>query len=344
VTPERHSELGFQFKSGGKHLCTGCPEVTRAPLPRRDILLCLSLLSFLPRVQGRIGEAEAALVEKGFRTGVVEQLESEDDAAAGRARAVVPRALRSISTPGSAGTAGDPVIAVVCASGRAVCCVLYSPLTHALRVAVASEAAGGSATISTHLAVARPVELVLEAAAAARDDDDAAVAAAAGVVSRLHARNVVRQRWVEADLRACFGDASGPAIAGAGPLAARAAQLLQGYYVSLLKGPRGLDGVSVSVINGRGGGGGALCMDLNEATLSNLEVFELSSDALSYDRAAAGGGARAPEGTLLWWLDTTLTASGRRLLREWLARPLLSVHMIRERCVRACVHVCVCVC
>ena len=82
-----HRELGFQFKSSGKHKQVGAPEP-------------------------RIADVEDALVGRGFRVGIVEQLSSEIDPGPG-GRTLVPRALRSISTPGTAGGPGELAVVYV---------------------------------------------------------------------------------------------------------------------------------------------------------------------------------------------------------------------------------------
>jgi DNA mismatch repair protein MutS len=59
-------------------------------------------------------------------------------------------------------------------------------------------------------------------------------------------------------------------------------------------------------------------LQLDEATLRNLEIFESSMD-------------RTREGSLIGVLDATRTAMGARLLRRMLATPLLDVAAIRRR-------------
>ncbi len=59
-------------------------------------------------------------------------------------------------------------------------------------------------------------------------------------------------------------------------------------------------------------------LQLDEATLSNLEVFTSLME-------------RRREGSLLGVLDATLTAMGARMLRQWLGMPLLEVGAIRRR-------------
>lgn len=170
-----------------------------------------------------------------------------------------------------------------------------------------------AASIATYLATCRPVELVFDAAAG---DGDPAAVAAAGVAARLHARNILRARWLDCDLRTALGDGGAAAVGGAGPAAIFATQILCAYMDSLLKGAGVLDGVSVVVIEGKKVSGVESFMELSDATLANLEVLESEAGV---------------EGTVFGWLDCTKTACGRRLLREWVARPLLSVRKLRER-------------
>lgn len=57
---------------------------------------------------------------------------------------------------------------------------------------------------------------------------------------------------------------------------------------------------------------------LDGFTASGLEVFETQS-------------GESNEGTLLWAIDETVTCMGKRLLKEWLRRPLLDVAAITNR-------------
>lgn len=59
-------------------------------------------------------------------------------------------------------------------------------------------------------------------------------------------------------------------------------------------------------------------MILSANTLINLEVFRNNTD-------------HREKGSLLWILDHTKTQMGKRLLREWLGRPLNNVKLISER-------------
>ncbi|MCO5583206.1 hypothetical protein L7F22_037114 [Adiantum nelumboides] len=60
------------------------------------------------------------------------------------------------------------------------------------------------------------------------------------------------------------------------------------------------------------------CMVLDSSALENLEVLESSHDG-------------SPRGTLLAQLDHCVTAFGRRLLRQWIVRPLLRPDAIVDR-------------
>ncbi len=65
-------------------------------------------------------------------------------------------------------------------------------------------------------------------------------------------------------------------------------------------------------------------MHLSPVTRANLELTETMR-------------GREKKGTLLWVLDKTRTAMGKRLLRSWLEQPLVNVQLINERldCVEA---------
>ncbi|PWN47643.1 hypothetical protein IE53DRAFT_238042 [Violaceomyces palustris] len=60
-------------------------------------------------------------------------------------------------------------------------------------------------------------------------------------------------------------------------------------------------------------------MLLDSNTLTNLEIFRNSTDPSS------------GKGSLLWVLDRTKTAMGKRLLRRWIARPLNDIRALRTR-------------
>lgn len=59
-------------------------------------------------------------------------------------------------------------------------------------------------------------------------------------------------------------------------------------------------------------------MLLSQATIENLELMFNATD-------------RSEHGSLFWLLDSCKTPMGKRLLRQWLRRPLTDVHKIRER-------------
>jgi DNA mismatch repair protein MSH3 len=59
-------------------------------------------------------------------------------------------------------------------------------------------------------------------------------------------------------------------------------------------------------------------MLLNGNTLSSLEIYRNQTDYTT-------------KGSLFWTLDRTKTKFGRRLLRNWVGRPLLDRHQLEER-------------
>ncbi|KAG0147720.1 hypothetical protein CROQUDRAFT_42418 [Cronartium quercuum f. sp. fusiforme G11] len=60
-------------------------------------------------------------------------------------------------------------------------------------------------------------------------------------------------------------------------------------------------------------------MILNANTLSNLEIFQNSTDGKE-------------TGSLMWILDHTKTPMGKRLLKQWIGKPLVDFDMLKERC------------
>ncbi|WAR62094.1 hypothetical protein PtB15_14B188 [Puccinia triticina] len=59
-------------------------------------------------------------------------------------------------------------------------------------------------------------------------------------------------------------------------------------------------------------------MILDANTLKNLEIFENSTD-------------RTERGSLFWVLDRTKTAMGKRMLKQWIGKPLVDQNMLKER-------------
>lgn len=59
-------------------------------------------------------------------------------------------------------------------------------------------------------------------------------------------------------------------------------------------------------------------MILDANTLKNLEIFENSSD-------------RTERGSLFWVLDRTKTPMGKRLLKQWIGKPLVDIKLLTER-------------
>jgi len=96
-----------------------------------------------------------------------------------------------------------------------------------------------------------------------------------------------------------------------GPLVLKAAGLALAYAEETQPG-RGVPRCRVSVYRA------ADHLQLDEATIHNLEVFLSAME-------------RRREGSLLAVVDETCTAMGARLLRRWLAMPLLDVAAIRRR-------------
>jgi DNA mismatch repair protein MSH3 len=59
-------------------------------------------------------------------------------------------------------------------------------------------------------------------------------------------------------------------------------------------------------------------MVLSANTLANLEIYRNQTDYGS-------------KGSLLWLMDHTRTKMGKRMLRDWIGRPLVDVTMLEDR-------------
>jgi DNA mismatch repair protein MSH3 len=59
-------------------------------------------------------------------------------------------------------------------------------------------------------------------------------------------------------------------------------------------------------------------MLLSANTLANLEIYRNQTDY-------------SVKGSLLWLMDHTKTKMGKRMLRDWIGRPLVNVAMLEER-------------
>jgi len=59
-------------------------------------------------------------------------------------------------------------------------------------------------------------------------------------------------------------------------------------------------------------------MLLSANTLGNLEIYRNQTDY-------------SVKGSLLWLMDHTKTKMGKRMLRDWIGRPLVNVAMLEER-------------
>ena len=59
-------------------------------------------------------------------------------------------------------------------------------------------------------------------------------------------------------------------------------------------------------------------MLLSANTLGNLEIYRNQTDY-------------SVKGSLLWLMDNTKTKMGKRMLRDWIGRPLVTIAMLEER-------------
>src|SRR5262249_9167732 len=70
---------------------------------------------------------------------------------------------------------------------------------------------------------------------------------------------------------------------------------------------------------------------LHAHTVAGSQARRLDHATRRHLEATATSRERASQGTLLWAIDRTASAMGRRLLRSWLARPLVELRPIRAR-------------
>ena len=125
-------------------------------------------------------------------------------------------------------------------------------------------------------------------------------------------------------------DSGGEIPPGLGPAASRALGAVSRYLSSFPNlGPRPLDPTRVEFK----GFGSSRCLELDGATVRDLELLQpssssSSSSSSSFKQSSADGVHR---GSVFWAIDRTRTVFGRRRLRKWLLRPLTSPEEIRSR-------------
>jgi DNA mismatch repair protein MutS len=280
----------------------------------------------------------ARLIGKGYRVAVCEQM--SDPALA---KGLVEREVVRVVTPG---TVVDPAMLAAkrnnflaaAAVGRDALGLAYADITTGEFVCTQVSASDPEAALVQELARVQPAEVLVEATqpermswrnvhspAPSSDISVGEVAEPEGLAERLAALNgrletvvtpyeprAFREDVARARLLAQLDVATLAAFGCDGlPLAVRAAGAVVAYLQETQRGAlaqfTALETYSTSGF-----------MTLDAHTRRNLELFE----------SGRGGGVK---GSLLWVLDDTRTPMGGRLLRRWLAEPLLDLERLRAR-------------
>lgn len=249
----------------------------------------------------------ARLVARGYKVAICEQLEDPKTA-----KGLVDRDIIRIITPGTVTETsmldeGAPnyLAAVYAADGAAAVCRADISTGE---MSVVSVPGGDLARLRAELAVISPREAILSGRAAG-DGAIPELLERLGCFTRAEDARF-REERVSAALIGSFGESAFEAtgLAPGSPEAAAAGALL-GYVADTRRAPATHMRFSAS---------DAGFMELDFSAIRGLELVASSST-----------GER--KGSLLWALDRTKTAMGRRTLRRWVMRPLLSPAAIRRR-------------
>ncbi len=275
----------------------------------------------------------ARLIARGYRVAVCEQV--SDPALA---KGLVEREVLRVVTPG---TIVDPAMLAAkrnnylaaAVLGRDAVGIAYADVTTGEFACTQFAAAQPEAALVQELARVQPAEALVEATAprgvrvgrptpAAEDEDDDEPEGLAERLASLNGRlnthvtpfepRAFREDAARRLLLEHFAVATLDAFGCEGlPLAVRAAGAVLAYLRETQRGAlpqfTALETYSTAGF-----------MTLDAHTRRNLELFE----------SGRGGGVK---GSLLWVLDATRTPMGGRLLRRWLAEPLLDLTRLRQR-------------
>ncbi len=278
----------------------------------------------------------ARLIAKGFRVAVCEQV--SDPALA---KGLVEREVLRVVTPG---TVVDPAMLVAkrnnylaaAVVGRGGLGLAYADVTTGEFACTQIAAVEPEAALLQELARVQPAELLVEATEAPAlrlgrrsaeldAETEPSPDEPEGLAERLAALDgnsatvvtpfdprAFREEAARARLLDHFGVVSLEAFGCEGlPLAMRAAGVVIAYLRETQKGALA-QFTALETYNTAG------FMTLDAHTRRNLELFE-------------GGRAGNVRGSLLWVLDATRTPMGGRLLRKWIAEPLLDLPRLRQR-------------
>jgi DNA mismatch repair protein MutS len=245
----------------------------------------------------------ARLIEQGYHVAICEQVGGQP------AKGIFPRKVVRIVTPGTLvepgllpGDANNYLAAVVIAENRAG--VAYADITTGEFAATELESPDILGALRAELARLRPAEILHPAGLTLGDH-------LPGHPTPWTAWRFEQARCEEAILRHFeAGSLDGFGLRGR-PLAVRAAggilQYLGETQPAALALLHSLRAYALSEF-----------MTLDAATRRNLELTETIRGGHSH-------------GSLLGVLDCTVTPMGKRLLRQWVGKPLLDVHAIRAR-------------
>lgn len=245
----------------------------------------------------------ARLIESGHHVAICEQMGDQP------VRGIFPRKVVRVVTPGTIvepgllpGDANNYLVAVVIDGDRAG--VSYADITTGEFSVTELSGVDIQGAVRAEITRLRPAEILLP-------DQDAYVNGLPGHVTRWPAWRFERGRCEEALLRQFdAGSLDGFGLRGK-QFAARAAGGIVQYLAETQESALGLlKGLSTYTLSD--------FMTLDSATRRNLELTE----------TLRGGSVK---GSLLGVLDRTVTPMGKRLIRQWVSKPMLDVNAIKTR-------------
>ncbi len=250
------------------------------------------------------------LIAKGYKVAICEQM--EDPALA---KGLVERDVIRIITPGTATDASmladgaSNYIGAICIedTGSAVC---FADISTG-EISARSFDAGSSVRIINELGRYAPSELVLNAGAAASRDLTAVLNTWFHTLSQTADQRFEYAACADLVCRQFAVDSLDELGLGQETQAVRAVGALLSYVTETQK-------ADLSYINKLDFYTDGRYMELDLQTLRNLELL--------YNMRT-----REKRGSLLWAMDKTKTPMGSRLIRSWVARPLLSLAPISRR-------------
>ena len=254
----------------------------------------------------------ARLIAKGYKVAICEQM--EDPSAA---KGLVKRDIIRVVTPGTViensmlqDDKNNYLCSIYCKGKRAGICFADVSTGCAHATELNGEKLGNQ--LIAELCRFSPSEVLFNSAMLGLKEVTAYIKQRMTCSVEMLEDEAYKRGEVEETLRRQFGpswaEASGLDAQGCVPFALGA--LLEYLYRTQKKGVERLRSIDNYAE--------AQYMQLSPVTRANLELTETMR-------------GREKKGTLLWVLDKTQTAMGKRLLRNWLERPLVSAAAINER-------------